>query len=482
MLLFLKKKFNKILLILFIVLVCFTRLYNLNQTARFTQDESSDLARMKNYFLEKKITLVGPISSDNSKVFSSLTYYMVMPFAALTNFEPIGPVYGTAFFGILTAFLLLAAVYKVNKRFTIPVGALIVVWYPLLEMSRWAWNPHFVVFWASLALLAYLNTKSLHNWSYLLTGIFLATLFHHHYLAFLATSVIIFYMSLLLIKSKKYKSLIILLVAYALPFLPFILFDLRHPPGLFITRYLISGQTPHVEYSLTVSTALIALKRNLLIFLQSLSMNKFFQIILAIQIIGLTILDLRKKAFHNLVWLLPTASIILVGIALNEYQIRYIYPSLTFFLMWIITPRKFKIASQLSWVIVLTLLISSVISVYPQLTTKTNPDMYSFTQATRIIEKTIKEHSLDNSNVAALASKETAPLADTYRDVVRMNGAGLRASSEYGVSENLFVVSTSSEAVVRADESYAMIAFKEASLKNVFTIPNSEWIVYWYGY
>lgn len=105
---------NILLLSLFVIMVVFTRFYNLDITARFTQDESSDLVRMHQYWTEKKISLVGPISSDNSKVFSSLTYYMVMPFAATTGFEPIGPVYGTAFWGSITAFLLIWIVLKAH--------------------------------------------------------------------------------------------------------------------------------------------------------------------------------------------------------------------------------------------------------------------------------------------------------------------------------------------------------------------------------
>ena len=90
----------------FIFLIFFTRLYNLDGTARFTRDESSDLARMHEYYQNKQISLVGPISSEGDKVFSSLSYYMILPFAVLFNFTPVSPVYGMAFLGILTAGLL----------------------------------------------------------------------------------------------------------------------------------------------------------------------------------------------------------------------------------------------------------------------------------------------------------------------------------------------------------------------------------------
>ena len=84
--------------------------------------------------------------------------------------------------------------------------------------------------------------------------------------------------------------------------------------------------------------------------------------------------------------------------------------------------------------------------------------------------------------MAVLASKDPSPLADTYRDYIRMNSTGLRASSEYDVSENLFVISTSNIDTILNDESFAMIAFKESQLKGEFDIKNSSWKVYWFGY
>ncbi len=470
------------LLLIFISGIIFTRTYNLDQTARFTQDESSDLARMRNYYQEKKITLVGPISSCNTKVFSSLSYYMVMPMAALANFDPIGPVYGTAFWGIMTAVLLLILTKKINPDKTIIMALLLIVWYPLLEMSRWAWNPHFVVFWAALGLLAYEFRTRLKNWGFFFTGLFLGFLFHHHYLSFFPTATVIAFITLDLFKKRSFKASAFLVTGYIIPHLPFLLFDLRHPPGLFITRYLLSGETPHVEQGLKISALVTNLWRNWQSFLNSIVVQKIPQYLLGIGIPLLAIFDLKNKSFNKVRWLAPALVTIVAGVFLNEFPVRYIYPALTFFLFWILLPRKDDISQLTADFLILTILISALFSVYSQLTTPTNPDLYSFTKASKFIEQTIKEHNLDNANVAALASRDPAPLADTYRDVVRMNGAGLRASSEYELSEHLFVVSTSSKDIVRQDESYAMIAFEDAHLKETFNIPDSEWRVHWFGY
>ena len=112
---------SKLLLILFIIALLFTRFYNLSQSDRFTRDESSDLVRMHQYYIDRTLTLIGPLDNTGTKVFGSLTYYMLMPFAILGNFNPVSPVYGTAFFGLLTALMIVYMTKIINPRFLIPM-------------------------------------------------------------------------------------------------------------------------------------------------------------------------------------------------------------------------------------------------------------------------------------------------------------------------------------------------------------------------
>jgi hypothetical protein len=480
------KNINKktlLLLAIFLLTIIFTRFYNLDQTARFTRDESSDLVRMHQYFVEKRISLVGPISSEGDKVFSSLTYYMVMPFAIADGFTPLGPVYGTAFWGVITAILLLLVGYKVNKKRIYIFATLVVVWFPLVEMSRWAWNPHLVIFWSSLAFFAYFYKDLFKGWHLFLTGLFLGFLFHHHYIAFLATTPFIFLLALEEYKNKNYKQILMLGIGYALPFLPFFLFDLKNPPGLFVTQYLLGGSTPHVESSLSLIDILVNLKRNYFVFLETLVQSRALQYLLMILIPLLAFIDFRQKSYKLLYWLVPAVSTVFLGVFLGDFQLRYVYPALGFLFIYLMKSRKDLISNSISYLILLIILIGSLLSIWPQLhTTKVQPDLYSFIQASNYIEKTIKTHQLNNANVAALAGRDPAPLAETYRDVIRMNGAGLRESSEYDVSEHLFVISTNTQENVWNDESYAIQAFHNAELKETFEVPNSDWKVYWYGY
>lgn len=474
---------KRILLFFFTLAILFTRTINLDHTARFTQDESSDLARMYQYWQSKKITFVGPISNDGSKVFSSLTYYMVMPFAAATSFTPIGPVYGTAFWGIITAFLMLLIVRQLRREWLIPMGLLIIVWYPLVEMSRWAWNPHFVMFWGALGVLGYLYRERWSWLAYFVSGLCFGLMFHHHYLSIFATAPFVAYAAWEPFTKKQYKLVVSIFAGYVAAHLPFVLFDLRHPPGLFFGRYLFSGHTPHVETELTITKLLSHLWRNYLIMIDALVKPKTLQILLGVALPALAILDARSKQLKQIIWYIPAVISLVCGMILDDYEARYIYPAFIFLFVWFIQKRsnpKVQIAAMIN---VGLILLGSLLTIWGQLaTTLVPPDIYSLTLMSQYVEKTIQEKKVVNPNVAVIASPDSAPLGEKYRDVIGMHGVQLRAPSEYGLSENLFAITTSSLDELRADKSYAIDAFKTAGLKGTFEVPNSQWRVFWLGY
>lgn len=476
--------YKKIFVIaLFSIALLITRYVNLDKTARFTQDESSDLARMHQYYKQKKITLVGPISNDNSKVFSSLTYYMVMPFAAAADFVPVGPVYGMAFYGVITAFLLVAIVYKVRKEWTIPAMVFVTLWYPLVEMSRWAWNPHLVVFWAALGTFAYVYRAKYPALAYLVTGFSYALLFHHHYLALLATGPIILYLCFELLKKKEYRNILLLTGAYIAPHLVFVLFDLRHPPGLFFGKYLFSGNTPGVQSAPGLHTYASNFIRNYQIFLDALVKPAALKVLVGVLIPLLIFLDTKTNKLALTIWYLPAVTLVVLGIILSDFQVRYVYPAISFLGMWLILKRSSKLAQRVATSIVVVLLVGSALTIWKQITvTSVPPDMHSLTQMGAYIQKTIRENSVKNSNVAVVASPDSAPLGEKYRDLIGMDGTSLRAASEYEVSENLFAITTSSLEEIQKDQSFAMLAFKNGHLKDSFEVPGSPWRVYWLGY
>ncbi len=489
------KKVNiKYLVVIVFLLSLLTRFYNVERTARFTRDESSDLARMKSYYDDKKISFVGPISSEKDKVFSSLSYYMIMPIAAAFNFKPVGPVYGTALIGVISATLLLIAAYFAKSKNLLLTSALVVISSPLLISSRWAWNPHYVFFWISLAAVAYFWIRnkeeaghhlkqSLEIAIYLAIGLSLGLTFHHHYVAIFTSLPLAIFLGIESIKEKKLHRLWAILAGYALSLMPYVIFDLRHPPGLFFGHYLVSNNKPHIEQDLHLGLILPNLIRNIRVYLNTLLELPFIEPIFGLLIAALAASEIYKKQWSSLKWFASAVLLLIGSIVLDDFQARYAYASIGVLYIWMFIPRDNKNQSLLATILLLILVLSNAARVPKQLfNSLSHPDMYSLTQANRIISDVVQENNLNNINIGAIASPDRDPLASKHRDLLRMNGISVREASEYDVSENLFILSTSDFETVRNDQSYSIHAFKDARLQDTFYLNDSEWIIYWLGY
>jgi hypothetical protein len=468
----------KLLLLIFLLLMTGLRVYNLDQTARFTQDESSDLARMYQYYNERKITLVGPISNDNSKVFGSLTYYMLMPFAIIGNFHPVSPVYGTAFWGVLTGLIIIGITYRLNRRLLIPVMLLTLIWYPLLQTSRWAWNPHLVPFWIALGIWLYLRKD---KYSLFVSGLSFALAFHHHYIAILATGVFMALAGISLVRDNKYKLYLYLMAGFILPFLTFVAFDLRHPPGLFFGKYLTGSGTPHVE-----SAGIEVLAERLInsFIMMGFSMAEQTSAVYAILgLLGILLLYELRKLSPNLFWAVPFIAQVAGGLYLEDYFTRYFLPGLVFLLVYLIVPRKHRFPQLLVSLIWGILMVSSIWSLPSALhQTKAPPDTRSVYLASQYIANTVRDEQVANPNIAVLSSRDSDPLGAKYRDMLSMYGVSLRAPSEYDASENLFVISTANLRTLMKDESTSMVYFRDSRLVDVIPLKNSAWAVYWFSH
>jgi len=387
-----------------------------------------------------------------------------------------------AFWGILTVILLMLITYKVNKKLLITAGILVAIWYPLVLTSRWAWNPNFVIFWAALGI-ASLKYKQKLGWiSYLITGLSFGAMFHHNYVAIFTTAPFLLLISLPYLMKKKFKPVLLMFLGYVLPYLLFVLFDLKNPPGLFFGQYLFSGNTPHVQKELTLQIVAGNLFRNLKVYLATFVDNSFMQVLFLISLVSLILRELKTKTYQTITWVLPSVFVIIAGVMLSDFQTRYVFSSVAFLFVWLLIPRKNNINKILVKVILFILIIGSLFSIKPQLTiADTPPNMRVFTRASNIIMDTIKAKNLKNYNVAALSSHDPAPLAEKYRYYFSTHGMTAQADSQYGISEHLFVVTTATNQELRQDQSYAMIAFEDKELKDIFPVGEGEWKVIWYG-
>ena len=470
-----------VLAVLFVILV-FSRLWNLSLTARFTRDESSDLARMHQYWQEKKLTLVGPISSDGQKVFSSLTYYLQLPVTVLFNFAPVGPAVATAIWGCVTVILLFLMWQDQHpeKSWTILASLfylVIIFWQPLITSSRWAWNPHFIPLW--LALAFYLEGRSWRS-KYLWVGLAMGLTIHHHYLAILAVGTFALLKLIDLLRKRSWREAGLLVMGYLLAILPFILFDWRHPPGLFFGKYL-SGQAPDVSligggdwrWRLSASWQIVA---------HELVGSVYLLPIYILGLVWLVIDDWRHQR-PSCLYLLPVLAQLLAVLVVERLEARYFLPA-TIFLLRFLAIKRQGFSQKVVGLLLALMLVSSLWQLPKLLTQPTvSPAMSVVQQAGGQVQTILIDHpEIKNANIATLTGQDLDAVAEKYRDLLSIDGISFRAASEYDVSEHLLVISTEDEQAVRQDPNYAMTVFGQSKLRGVYPLASQPWRVYWFSY
>lgn len=471
----LKSQGRGLQLLIFIVFFClliFTRVYNLDHTSRFTQDESLNLVRMHEYFVDRKVTLVGTISNNGVRVFGSLTYYMLMPFTIIGHFDPISEVYGTAFYGILTVLMLLVVVKRINKKLLFFALALLLVWFPLVQSSRWAWQPYLVPFWMALGVLFLLFDTPL---LLFLSGLSFGLSVHIHFIALLAAGAFMAIYFVRLLLQRRLKDGLLFGTGFVLALLPFAIFDLRHPPGFFFTHFFTVHAIPtqsHYTFLSLLGNLLNVTWATLMYF----SQNAVLAVLLGVGIAVLIFLDIRDKnggLMYGFSWIAQV-----VGGAFLDFQIHYLTPTFVFLIVWLFYPRK-ALPQNLSKGLMVILIIGGIISIVPQLTvTEVPPDIYSDRAVVKIIEQTTRDEHLKNINLAELQSPSTDVEGLALRDMLLIDNVPIRLPGDYDVSENQFVMSTSSEAALRRDKSAAMAYFGSGQLAQEWNIPNSPWKLY----
>ncbi|MFA5828103.1 MAG: hypothetical protein WC841_01890 [Candidatus Shapirobacteria bacterium] len=445
----------KLIFIILFFTTCFLRLYNIQTTARFTRDESSDLVNIKKIYDARKVTLIGPIGEGNVAIFSSLTYYLCLPFTILFNFDPISPVIATSFFGIVTVLLIWKLLsltnFKHHLLFLIPVFI-----FPYLESSRWAWNPHFIPFWQVIGLiLFYLNIP----FNFLLSGLaFGLTIHQHWYAAFSCLGVAI----LLFAETKKIKTLISFGLGLTASIFPFALFDLTHPPGLFFSRMI--NFTP-ISPGLT-NTNIISIAGQFFSYL--VNNNRNIGIIVFILSLGL-ILYRQNKYLIPIIFQFIGLSFISTPIA-N----RYLLPGVLFYILWL----SQNIKQKLTKIIIVIILVTNIYylpKVFSQNDWSTN--IKALKQITKQIAS---ESKIDNLpfNIIVLQSQDGNTKGSRFRDLLSLQNITPLPPNDYDNPRSLFVISQNTWDNLKTDAAYEINNFRSDTPTSWWKIDNSVWFLY----
>ena len=471
-----RKTQGKVKLLLFVLLILaigFTRLYNLPKTTRYHHDDSRNLRDMHRIYVTHDLTLIGPITGDKSMIYSSLSFYMLLPIAAIGNFEPTAPPFGAAFYGILTALLIIYLVSKVNAFFVIPTTLLVIIWFPLIDSSRIPWNPHLVPFIQVLAVVIFLKKGKIFK---LISGVLFGLTFHLHYFSVVSTFAFFALTGLRSLRKKHFREPVIVGLGFFLTIIPFIIFDILKPPGLFFGKFLQSNLI-RSGFAWEARSFYLSFWDNVQNVLLLLGGNYYFAIILGSIFLYIIWQDIKKKR-SSFLYLIPVVGQIAAISFLPEYFNRYFYLSLIFFVVWLVWERSKK-DQLLVLVGFMIMIIASINPLKDYLERPTRePSTYTAKEVVNYVSNKTGEDDLKNINIAVLASPDRDPLGGIYRDTLLIKNIDLLLENQFDITDNLFVVSTSEETVVREDPANVMNGFRSGELVDTFIIETTDWRVY----
>jgi len=452
---------RKILIIIGIAAAIFLRFYNLQYTSRFTRDESSALVSIKDIYQNRKITLIGPMDENRVEVFSSLPYYLLLPFCVIFGFDPMVPVYATAIYGIFT--LIFIALILKKLHWSYPIFILSIIFTPFLISSRWAWSPHYIPFCQTLFLLILFSKIP---YKYIFAGILMGLTIHlHWYAVFTAISII----PIIYILDKKFKIVWQYSLGLFLSITPFILFDLTHPPGLFITRMLYFSHLYTNSQSIPFFNNLWQLTTDLFKYFSG-NQSTFGFITLIFTVLSLIIY--RNK---NNVWILPFIFQI-VGLSLihSRYSGHYILPVAVFYLFWLYKNQKFLLPKLLT----ILLLIFNLTNIS---TILNSTDSTNNIQAQKQITNFIIENQKDSKlfNLIVLESPDGNTLGFRFKDLLTLKDISPENPAEYKDIDTLYIISYQGDwNILSKDPAYELDEFRSLSPQEVIPIPDSSWYLY----
>ncbi len=149
---FLKKNWELILLIIFIIIAGVLRFSNITKLQFFTYDQARDALFVKRMIVDRQFRLLGTQTSLPGMYLPPFYYYTIAVVLWLFKFNPIGIDVYSALIGVLTVPL---AFFVANKIFGRPAGVfsagLFAVSPIVVELTRRAWNCNTMPFYILLS-------------------------------------------------------------------------------------------------------------------------------------------------------------------------------------------------------------------------------------------------------------------------------------------------------------------------------------------
>lgn len=446
-----------------LILVSFFYTVNLDKNSRFIWDESRALVDMHRIWENKEITFVGPISSDNLEMFPSLSYYMYLPGAILSGFDPLGSAYMAAFYGVISWIFFTLTIIKVvglNKK-SFCLSLLIASLNPVLTASRWAWNPNLVIFWTSIFLYSLFSENI---FVLFLGGLSLGASLYHHYLAVFGIIPALLFLPIIFRNKKSFRKIIAIFLGFLLSTVPFLFFELKNHFFLSSGAFLSANEKSFLSLSLDSYPERIW--QSLAVFSAMFVPSNLFIIVCFLFSLVVIFIKYRQDKYLCYSFFSLILSFFLYGFVKTTYQH---YQLVQVFLIILFLTRFLFVNKNIFGKLFLTsLLVFSLTNTYQQITSYTwQGDITAVRNVSQhlLAEKEVK------TNVAAIQSDDTNLTGQRYRDMALINGKTLDAYNLYPESKVLFVVSGTNDAEkIRHDQAWELESFKGSTITNIWQV------------
>ncbi len=222
------RRYHLILLGLILLVGLFFRTYMIVERYDYAHDQDLYSWMVKDIVVNHHFRLIGQLTSAPGIFIGPLFYYSLVPFFLLTNMDPVGALIPVTILGLFT---ILSYYLVLSKLFNKETGLIGVFLYAVLLTTvgadRWSVPTVTTSIWAVWYFYAIIMISRKNYQVLPLLGLLVGLIWHVH-IALIPTLIAIPIAVLVSKKIPTVKQLSLSLIAFIIPSLPLVLFEVRH--------------------------------------------------------------------------------------------------------------------------------------------------------------------------------------------------------------------------------------------------------------
>ncbi|RJQ27577.1 hypothetical protein C4577_00915 [Candidatus Parcubacteria bacterium] len=223
-----KSIFTKLILVFIVLLGLFFRTYKLENYYVFEHDQDLYSWIVKDILVDHHFRLIGQLTSVDGVFIGPFFYYLLVPFFAIMNLDPIAATISSTILGLLTVISVYFIFSNMFTKTTGIVGAtLYAVTISTVFWDRWVVPTQPTLLWSFWYLYALFSLLRGNQRAFPLLGLLFGLIWHVHIalLPLVPLSLIAFLFSK---KQLRIKSVLLLVAFFMVLTAPFWIFEFRH--------------------------------------------------------------------------------------------------------------------------------------------------------------------------------------------------------------------------------------------------------------